>query len=274
MLEFIIKCQKLSVIINLSYPDKTDYFLDKYVRKINWTAFFKNLDKHRNINLFIKKKFKIQYFRNEYLHLAAEKGYLKVFKILLEKGVDIHFQEDCVLRSAIFNRYLQVVKILLEHGANVNANNGWPLACASQNGYLKIIRLLLQKGADVLANNYHLTEYCPLLHAVSNEDQKATSILLHHGADIHTGWDYPLIFASTWGFTGIVKLLLEHGADVHGQNDKALREARNMDQFEIVKRLLNKGAKFPNKDYSLIWKIIKKISDLSKFLQISSFRNY
>ena len=80
--------------------------------------------------------------------LASIGNHLEVVKFLLEKGANIHAQDDYALRSATENHHLEIVKFLLEKGANIHAQDDDALILASMYGHLDIVKFLLEKGAD------------------------------------------------------------------------------------------------------------------------------
>jgi len=73
---------------------------------------------------------------------------LKGIKDLVERGADLHAENDCALRWAADCGHLEVVKYLLERGADLHAENDWALRWAARNGYLEVVKYLLEYGAD------------------------------------------------------------------------------------------------------------------------------
>ena len=88
------------------------------------------------------------------LHIAAENGWLEVVKFFAEQGVDIHAEDEIVLRSAVEHDYaLDVVKYLVEQGADIHSNNEAPLCKAVAEGALNVVKYLVEQGADIHARN-------------------------------------------------------------------------------------------------------------------------
>jgi ankyrin repeat protein len=85
------------------------------------------------------------------LRWASQNGHIEVVKLLLEKGANIHADDDFSLRIASQQGHLEVVKLLIENGANVNAQDDYSLRWASQNGHIEVVKLLLENGADIHA---------------------------------------------------------------------------------------------------------------------------
>lgn len=76
-----------------------------------------------------------------------------IVKFLLEKGADIHTQNDAPLQQACFYGNTDIVRILLENGANVNADNGVSLQIVCGNESVEIVEMLLEHGAQTHFNN-------------------------------------------------------------------------------------------------------------------------
>ena len=64
--------------------------------------------------------------------------------------------------------------------------------------------------------------------------------LIHEGADIHTGYDYPIRYAAQNGHLQVVKILLVAGARVDNESFNAAVEEGHL---EVAQELLRAGAK-------------------------------
>ena len=142
------------------------------------------------------------------LTTASFAGRAPVVALLLDRGADVHFQEDESLLNAAYRDHLAVVTLLLDRGADVHANSDGPLRVAASRGQLEMVTLLLDRGADV------------------------------HGA--HEG---ALFIASYNGHVEMVRLLLDRGADIHADNEGALQG-----HAAVVALLLERGALEPQED--------------------------
>jgi ankyrin repeat protein len=108
----------------------------------------------------------------------AHFGDLKLVKSLVEKGIDVHIENDYLFRYACQNGHLEIVKFVTDMGVDIsNLNTGF--CWASQMGRFKIVKFLFEKGAD-----------------------------------IHAEDDYAIRFTPEQGHFEIVKFLLEKGADI------------------------------------------------------------
>ena len=80
---------------------------------------------------------------NEKLIETAKAGKTKTVKLLLEKGADIHAENDSALCYAAVNGHTETVKFLLEQGADIHAENDLALYWAASNGHTETAKLLI-----------------------------------------------------------------------------------------------------------------------------------
>jgi len=151
---------------------------------------------------------------DQLLAVLSKSGYTMAFKILLDKGANIHAHNDRVLGIASRNGHTEIVKMLLEREANVHAMSDDALRHASMKGHKEIVELLLEKGADI-----HVYHGMPLTLASRNGHTETVKILLDKGACIHSRNDAALREAATYGHTETTKLLLFYGANIHAIKD-------------------------------------------------------
>ena len=77
------------------------------------------------------------------LTAAAIRGHIKVVSLLLERGADVHANDDEALKSAAESGRTAVVKLLLDYGANAHAANDSALLSAIKYGRFDVVRLLM-----------------------------------------------------------------------------------------------------------------------------------
>lgn len=65
-----------------------------------------------------------QAVKNKSLLTAVSKNYSRLVEFLLQKGADLHYEDDMVMFIASYQGHFEILKILLDRGANVNAFNG------------------------------------------------------------------------------------------------------------------------------------------------------
>ena len=117
------------------------------------------------------------------IHFAAESGYVKNVKYLMEHGANIH-DPDNSGRTALFcaafagtsskpNEALEVIELLVKHGADVKVKDRFtgdtPLHIAASGFHDKskeIIACLVQKGGDINAKNKR--DFTPIMYAVQS----------------------------------------------------------------------------------------------------------
>ena len=109
---------------------------------------------------------------NELLIKSSVIGFLPGVKLALERGADIHADEDYALQYASQNGHKDVVELLLKNGADVHVNDDFALLLASYYNHKDVVELLLKNGADVHADDDHA------LRSASNNGHKDVVELL------------------------------------------------------------------------------------------------
>ena len=84
---------------------------------------------------------------------SCQIGFIKGIELALEKGADVHYNNEQALRWASEEGNTEIVKCLLDLGVDVNVNNDQALQWACSNGHTETVKLLLDNGADVHVNN-------------------------------------------------------------------------------------------------------------------------
>ncbi|GAF86334.1 unnamed protein product [marine sediment metagenome] len=142
--------------------------LTKYKGDRSWSQYYiKDLRKLNNANSN----------NIEQLFNASEKGRLDHVIIAMNKGADIHAQDDFAVKIASENGHLDIVKYLVSQGANIHADNDFSVILASQYGHLDTVKYLVSQDAN-----------------------------------IHTWDDFAVIWASENGHTDVVDYLVSLGA--------------------------------------------------------------
>lgn len=132
------------------------------------------------------------------LILAAKMGALSVVKYFLDRGADIHAEDEALFRASAYG-HSHIVEFLLDHKADIHANNDYALKLASENGLLSIVKLLLDRGA-----NTHVDNECALISASAYDRPDIINLLLDRKANIHARDDYALRWASFKGCLSVV----------------------------------------------------------------------
>ncbi|MDP7293441.1 MAG: ankyrin repeat domain-containing protein [Verrucomicrobiota bacterium] len=121
------------------------------------------------------------YANHTALYHAAEKGQLKIAKLLLKKGARVDHQSgDSPLLWTCHYGHVDMVKLLINNKADVNAkrsmDDSTPLCFAAHRNHMEIVELLLAEGADPnVPNHYGET-------ALDRARPEIAGILEKHGA--------------------------------------------------------------------------------------------
>lgn len=218
--------------------------------------------------------------------------YTNLFKYFIDFIIDIHYDDDILLRCAVYMINIEIVESLLEHGANIYADNNNILIYVGKHyddimkkyiiGYhsrnfsdmYPMTKFLIDKGA-IISNPGII--FCSLIGKIDGEIPNrelvvpVLRILLDQGIDFHneievSGGKFYILFACIY-FKSIelVKLCLEYGADPFIDNHNSLKYAIAFKCTDIIKLLLDLGVIFnPG------WKVqtSQKIVDLLNEYQI------
>jgi len=87
------------------------------------------------------------------LRFAAEYGRLSMVQLLLDRGANVHAQNDIALRLASIDGHAAVVALLLDRGADIHAENDDAIRWAALRGQTAVVSLLIDRGADPRAAN-------------------------------------------------------------------------------------------------------------------------
>ena len=103
-----------------------------------------------NVKRWVEKGANLHADDDYALRFSAGNGYLEIVKYLLEQGANLHLQreDEDALQMAAENGHLEIVKYLLEQGANLHAADNGALRWTARNGHLEVVKHLLEQGAD------------------------------------------------------------------------------------------------------------------------------
>jgi ankyrin repeat protein len=186
------------------------------------------------------------------LHLASERGHVKVVRFLLERDADVTAQNGrgCTpLHLASSKGQREVADMLIEHGADVMAQDKYGLTAlhlASQEGQAEIAGMLIERGADVAAQTTN--GYTPLQLTSQAGQVEAAEMLIEHGADVTARNKFGrtlLHEASINGYVEFTGMLIKRGVDVTAQDQNGstpLHEASETGRLEVADMLIEHGA--------------------------------
>ena len=169
------------------------------------------------------------------LHIAAEKGYVEIIKLLCDHGavpnVVVGTTKDSALLLAVQHNQLKTAELLISLGCDVNLSNCYgntPLHEAAHLGYVELAALLLQHGADRKVANHkgstplHFMCYCELptdpekAAVMSQKSIALVKMLVEAGAEVNaldSQGISPLLACCVSGRMDIITVLIALGAD-------------------------------------------------------------
>ena len=122
--------------------------------------------------------------KNSFLHIAVERDYDHIVKILLDKRCNLELQDRngfTPLHIAARKNSIKSIEFLLQQKININCEDNWkctPVFWAAQRGHLEIIKKIITKyETGPTKKNIHLNPVCrlnnryetPLRTAIDNE---------------------------------------------------------------------------------------------------------
>lgn len=127
------------------------------------------------------------------LHIAAQKGYGDIVRLLLEHNADCNEKDSdgaTPLAHAIRGGHEAAVRLLLSHGGRLDYTDGPGCSvfhCAVIHRREALLRLFVGHcAADLsLLNAFDVEGMTPLHRAVATNFEAGVRILLHHGASVH-----------------------------------------------------------------------------------------
>jgi hypothetical protein len=147
------------------------------------------------------------------LHIAAEKGRLRVIEYLLKAGAKIDGQMQngaTALHIAAQDNHLEVVKHLLNAGAKINLqmeDGSTARRIAAENEHLEVLQCLLNAGAKVKKRIDD--DSTALFIAARKGNLEGVKYLLSHGADVNsiteTEW-----WLLKWAYADEYKIVSEY----------------------------------------------------------------
>lgn len=163
------------------------------------------------------------------LHIAAGKGNPVMVALLIDQGgfnPDIRNSNQLTpLHIAAEKGFELVIRVLLGKKASIDAqttNKKTPLFCAAEKGHSEAVRCLIENGADIQLETKNMS---PLHIAAMNGHTDVIKAFLESGKEINLDIvnelnQTPLHCASLAGQTEVVKFLIENGASKEAKDTK------------------------------------------------------
>ena len=182
------------------------------------------------------------------LGYAIKGGFLSICRLLFQYGASLDDEEQCPLTLAARHGCTDMYKLLIEKGADIHqptTNKSTPLGTAVAAGNLDACKLLLSLGADI--NHIDDFDFSILDLAVASGNPEIVEYLLNAGLTL-SNFDKkkpPLVVATTKKYIDTVKILLAHGAEIN-QADEFGRTALSLScankSLELARLLIYAGA--------------------------------
>jgi ankyrin repeat protein len=213
------------------------------------------------------------HFRNEIVMRTA--GYSNQLETVIELcenyGCDIYAQNDSVLKFAAESGYIDLVKYSIKSGSNVNVSKAEPIRKSCIYGHTEVVKFLVESGA-----NYKVNSNEPFCKACANGHIGIIKYLLTLDIDINVNSSEPLRTSIKHKHQDIFNLLIDRGADIftHANillftsidNGKPLISAICQGYYEIVEFLIVSGASIEHVDNSLVSQTISKYPKIIQLL--------
>lgn len=119
---------------------------------------------------------------------ASIEGNLSLVKSLIEKGADIHFNNDSPLLNAVSKGYLDIVRYLVEsHGIDLKHYEGKKgvdgiMTKAIQSENVDLVKFLLEKGVSMTSKGFD--------DVLFSENKKMTEIMMRNGVKMDSDLQY------------------------------------------------------------------------------------
>jgi ankyrin repeat protein len=169
----------LAAAQNFSLPDKKAVF--DAASKGDESVVLRHIDAGLDVNERLDPSAKTA------LMLAAMFGHTALVQKLLQRGADVHAQDDegftAFMVAAQFNN-TAAAELLLDKGAQIDHGAGdgvTALMLAAGRGFADALELLLKRGAK--HNLVDENGWSALMHAANFGDEEPVRVLLSHGAD-------------------------------------------------------------------------------------------
>lgn len=83
-----------------------------------------------------------------YMYHEKDGDFLKMLKIFIDNNVDIHINDEIILRQASYFGLYNTVKLMIDNGADIRTKDDEALRLASNGSHFKVCDLLIENGAN------------------------------------------------------------------------------------------------------------------------------
>lgn len=100
--------------------------------------------------------------QNDRLLEASKGGYDKLLIWSLQRGADVHYQDDLPVVLASMNGHLNIVEILDSYDANLLTQNQKALRLAAKANHRQVVDYLIRNGGDInILSSQQRKQYLP-----------------------------------------------------------------------------------------------------------------
>ncbi len=257
------------VIVNVAakrgYLDIIEY-LDKE-KKINILKLkdliLKKSSFHSNLHILEWMSNKNILTPSEILIYNASIGKSNIIKYFYDKGYDIYFKNNIVIRTAGYNNQFDCVRYLHSNlSCDIRAQNDSILRVCCESGYLDIVKYALDCGADVDSNDSE-----PIRKSCIYGHTEIVKLLVGRGANLKINNNEPICKACLNGHIDIVKYLISMGVDINANNSEPLKLSIRHSHLDIFNLLIDSGANIITNANILIYESINgKLDKVTDYL--------
>jgi len=187
-----------------------------------------------------------------FMRTVHPRPYPAAVEYLLDRGADLHENEDEPLRCAAEHGWDSVLTILLARGANVHALDDFALIKAAARGHVEVVSLLLQHvNAQPRAAIASFAGIGRALDAaLRRPGTQIISMLIEQSVKQYVDFSPLLPRAAMETEPEVLDMLLRAGADINHGNSAAFRTVVSFDRVNMARALLERGSLVPS---SSVW---------------------
>lgn len=192
-----------------------------------------------------------------YLKVAVYNKAYDTATYLIKLGANVEIDNNYIIQLAAAQcRNGDLLQLIIDRGADIHANNNAVICYAAHTNAHKNIKILIDNGADINTSNGYLLEY-----AIMQQHESILQYLLDKGIDASSPEFLSMAIDSNY-FNG-TKLLLEYGADIGSLDQEDYIAAIKSKNLELIELLASYGANFTTvNDYTATHACHKTIDTL------------
>jgi len=243
----------LNKILNNKNLDIFNYLLDKGAVITNELLSHAILSEKIDIVKLLIDKFNIKPKDKDIL-LVCYNNDTKLLKYLIEKGLDIYYDNNSLLlKSSVLGKF-NIVKFLIENNVSIKTNKYKVILNACKSHNLNLLKYLINNiKVDSSIDEEYLQQIFneSLTEVLKTKDNKFIKYLLENtNADINSKENIEeLIKVSRFNKLEKVKYLIESGVNYNHKYNEHLLMAALSNNIEIVKYLFDFGDRITIKEY-------------------------